>query len=65
MEPSTLSGCPPHHWIIVGADTTQRWTCHRCGVVRAHQDSSGEAINLSWRAARRARGRPADLPAPQ
>jgi hypothetical protein len=61
MEPPTARVCPPHHWYIVGADTAQRWTCHRCGALRANQDTSDEAINLSWRSARRARtaGRPA------
>jgi hypothetical protein len=61
MEPSSPPTCPPHHWLIAGEDTSQQWTCQRCGAERAHQDTSDEAINRPWRGFRGTRPPP---PAP-
>jgi hypothetical protein len=49
MEPSPPPACPPHHWLIDSEDTTQHWTCQRCGAEREHQNATDEAINRPWR----------------
>jgi hypothetical protein len=49
MELPTPPVCPPHHWLITGADIAQQWTCQRCGAERTHQDASEETLNGPWR----------------
>jgi hypothetical protein len=61
MEPPAPLVCPPHHWLIEGVETSQHWTCQRCGATREQQDASDEAINGPWRGFQRA---PKPPPAP-
>jgi hypothetical protein len=63
VAPATVL-CPPHHWLIEGSNTQsghQNWTCYRCGVVRAHQDTPG----ASWSFARRQSQKPRTATAPE
>jgi hypothetical protein len=59
MESSTPPVCPPHHWLITGADAAQHWICQRCGAEREHQDASEEALRGPWRGFDRGRQPPA------
>lgn len=52
MEAPTPRTCPPHYWLIDGANAAQRWTCRRCGAQRQGQDATDEAISAQWRSFR-------------
>jgi hypothetical protein len=44
---TTGGTCPPHHWLIEDDPYgKQRWSCHRCGLVRNEQRRLPEARRL-------------------
>jgi hypothetical protein len=43
-----MSSCPPHHWLIDdGPHGDQRWSCQKCGLVRAEARHPAEARRLA------------------
>jgi hypothetical protein len=45
--PPTAAPCPPHHWLIEDdPHGRQRWSCHKCGLVRNEERHLPEARRL-------------------
>ncbi len=47
-SPAPAVTCPPHYWLIASDEMGRdRWSCHKCGLVRADARRPTEARRLS------------------